>query len=212
MGQYYKPIVLKQNWKEEEQPIAGTLSPYDYDNGAKLMEHSYVGNGFVRAAMRMIEHIGKGKAVPFVWCGDYADPVDTPNHPVTKGEDGYPAGGIDLYSCAKVWLGEDKNSKEYEEMKESIADADMMTKKYIINETKKQFVCIPDNEKNKWVIHPLPILCADGNGRGGGDYGYYASKNTKLVGTWAHDEIRLTSTKADTEGYEDCGWIKEYEE
>jgi len=212
MGQYYKPIVLKQNWKEEEQPIAGTLSPYDYGNGAKLMEHSYVGNGFVEAAMRMIEHIGQGKAVPFVWCGDYADPVDTPNHHVTKGEDGYPVGGIDLYSCACAWLGEDRNSKEYEDLKNTLQNVSTDEKCYIINETKKQFARIPDYEEDKWYIHPLPILCADGNGRGGGDYGYYyAPQNMNLVGTWAHDEIRL-GTKADTEGYEDCGWIPECEE
>ena len=202
MGQYYRPIVLKQNWKNEEQPIAGTLSPYDYDNGAKLMEHSYVGNNFVKAAMRMIEHIGQGKAVPFVWCGDYADPVNTPNHPV---------GGIDLYSCSCTWIGDDKDSKEYKELKESLNNVRLCRKSYIINETKKQFVCIPKFDKDKWLIHPLPILCADGNGRGGGDYGYYASANMKLVGTWAYDEIRL-GTKADTEGYEDCGWVPECEE
>lgn len=211
MGQYYKPIVLKQNWKNEEQPIAGTLSSYDYDNGAKLMEHSYVGNGFVKAAMRMIEFIGKGKAVPFVWCGDYADPVDTPNHPVTKDENGNLVGGIDLYSCSYAWIGDDKDSKEYKELKESLNNVRLCRKSYIINETKKQFVLIPKFDKVKWLIHPLPILCADGNGRGGGDYGYYESKNMKLVGTWAHDEIRI-GMKADTEGYEDCGWIPEYEE
>ena len=211
MGQYYKPIVLKQNWKEEEQPIAGTLVSYDYDNGAKLMEHSYVGNNFVKAAMRMIEFIGQGKAVPFVWCGDYADPVDTPNHPVTKDEKGYPVGGINLYSCTHAWIGLNRKSKEYEELKKTLQNVSVNKKHYIINETKKQFVRIPDNEKDKFVIHPLPILCADGNGRGGGDYGYYESKNMKLVGTWAHDEIRL-GTKADTEGYEDCGWIPECEE
>lgn len=211
MGQYYKPIVLKQNWKNEEQPIAGTLSPYDYDNGAKLMEHSYVGNNFVKAAMRMIEHIGQGKAVPFVWCGDYADPIYTPNHPARKDDKGNTVGGIDLYSCACDWIGDDKDSKEYEDLKESLNNVRLCRKSYIINETKKQFVRIPKFDKDKWNIHPLPILCADGNGRGGGDYGYYKSKNTKLVGTWAHDMIRL-GMKADTEGYEDCGWIPECEE
>ena len=211
MGQYYKPIVLKQNWKEEEQPIAGTLSPYDYDNGAKLMEHSYVGNGFVKAAMRMIEHIGQGKAVPFVWCGDYADPVDTTNHPVTKDDKGNTVGGIDLHSCAYDWIGDDNDSKDYEDLKNALQNVSVDKKRYIINETKKQFVCIPKFDKDKWLIHPLPILCADGNGRGGGDYGYYATANMKLVGTWAHDEIRL-GTKADTESYEDCGWIPECEE
>ena len=38
MGQYFKFI----NFDKKEQ-----VSPYDYDNLAKVMEHSYQGNAFI---------------------------------------------------------------------------------------------------------------------------------------------------------------------
>jgi hypothetical protein len=37
-------------------------------------------------------------------------------------------------------------------------------------------------------IHPLPLLTADGNGRGGGDYN---GEGIDHVGTWARDRISL---------------------
>ena len=44
MGQYYTPIIIRGNSKS-------TYLCYDYDNGAKLMEHSYFGNGFVETVL-----------------------------------------------------------------------------------------------------------------------------------------------------------------
>ncbi len=41
MGQYYKPICLDNELKEQ------WVYSHDYDNGLKLMEHSYVSNNFV---------------------------------------------------------------------------------------------------------------------------------------------------------------------
>jgi hypothetical protein len=49
------------------------------------------------------------------------------------------------------------------------------------------FVRIPELSEN-WDIHPLPLLCADGNQRGGGDY--YGA-NEDLVGSWAYDRIGI---------------------
>lgn len=43
MGQYYRPVCILDDRLE-------SISSYDYDNGAKLMEHSYIGNNFVEAA------------------------------------------------------------------------------------------------------------------------------------------------------------------
>ena len=74
MGQYYKACVLKKNWKQAKNTIEVALSSYDFENGAKLMEHSYIGNSYVRS----VEHLlsDKFKGYPFVWCGDYADKVE----------------------------------------------------------------------------------------------------------------------------------------
>ena len=85
MGQYYKPTCIP---KEE------SLYSHDYDNGLKLMEHSYINNNFVEAVMTMLldreaaedirilkegegyvksESAGSWSGLPFVWAGDYAD-------------------------------------------------------------------------------------------------------------------------------------------
>ena len=74
MGQYYKPCVLKKNYKNVKQPVISGLYSYEFGNGLKLMEHSWVGNNFVRAAMQLI---AKYKGYPFVWCGDYAERIFT---------------------------------------------------------------------------------------------------------------------------------------
>jgi hypothetical protein len=43
-------------------------------------------------------------------------------------------------------------------------------------------------EKEDRSIHPLPILTAEGNGRGGGDY-YGTDAN--LAGIWARDILSI---------------------
>jgi hypothetical protein len=64
MGQYYKPLLKEKgtkNWK-------GFYS-WDFDNGAKLMEHSYIGNPFVSYIKKLI----LSTPTQVVWAGDYAD-------------------------------------------------------------------------------------------------------------------------------------------
>ena len=217
MGQYYKPVVLNQDWKENEKPVAASLLCYDFGNGAKLMEHSYVGNNFVNAAIEMIKIVGGGKAVPFVWVGDYADPVETKNHPVKLDKDGYiDGGGIDIFECACDFIYKDGGSsddktKEYKELLQKVMSSDPKGCRYIVNETKREFVKVPKLSHKRYQIHPLPILCSSGNGRGGGDYGYYESKNNGVVGRWAYDEIRITDEDPEPLGYKHCGWRFECE-
>ena len=63
--------------------------------------------------------------------------------------------------------------------------------KYLINLDKKEYVdkskCPIHNDKWQTRIHPLPLLTADGNGRGGGDY----RRDNDLVGSWARNRIAL---------------------
>jgi len=66
--------------------------------------------------------------------------------------------------------------------------------RFIVNHSKKLFV---DKWKvpnvNNLFIHPLPLLTAEGNGLGGGDY----QGNSKLVGSWARDIISVEYTAPD---------------
>ena len=52
MGQYYKPIFLSENNK----PVL-SVTCYDFGVGAKLMEHSWMGNSFVRFIEKHLDDI-----------------------------------------------------------------------------------------------------------------------------------------------------------
>jgi hypothetical protein len=61
---------------------------------------------------------------------------------------------------------------------------------YIVNHTKQQFVTVGRTDR----YHPLPILTAEGNGRGGGDW-----KGDGPVGSWARDVISAETERPDME-------------
>jgi hypothetical protein len=65
---------------------------------------------------------------------------------------------------------------------------DLVSYTYIVNHTKRVYV------KKGTGVHPLPILTAEGNGRGSGDY---EGQNMDLVGTWARDVISMENEAPD---------------
>lgn len=195
MGQYYRGVILSKNTKKAKKIIVKqSFCCYAHDNGAKLMEHSYVGNWYVKEYEKALAEEFYGH--PFVWSGDYAD-----NHFDT-----------DVYSKACIFIDKAtrKNAKAlgYRKNKngrwgdEFIRDGITASEKslsvatpyeelnttyeYIINFDKKMFVRIPQHSDLGLTIHPLPLLCADGNGRGGGDY---EGTDMGYVGSWAFDCI-----------------------
>jgi len=64
LGQYYYGINLD---KRE------FLYPHKYDNGAKLMEHSYLENNMLNAAEHLLSPKGEWHRTRLVWAGDYMD-------------------------------------------------------------------------------------------------------------------------------------------
>lgn len=156
MGQYYKPVSIDTKQY---------LLAHDYDNGLKLMEHSYIGNNFVNAVMHLLGPTGKWNGTHLVWAGDYMDEglfVDDPEKT--------------LYSVA---------GDKYDKIQPSQTDGIGLD--YIINHTKKQYLDLQELtlEDDGWKIHPLPILTCSGNGRGGGDF----RGSNENVGMWAGDSI-----------------------
>jgi hypothetical protein len=63
MGQYYKSVFISENNK----PIS-SVSSYDFGTGAKLMEHSWMKNPFVRFVEKQLMITPQR----LVWAGDYA--------------------------------------------------------------------------------------------------------------------------------------------
>lgn len=166
MGQYYRPCFIN----DTKDNVLECFSPYDTDNGAKLMEHSYVGNALVlNVTYKMINSPKR-----LVWAGDYGDEV--------VGDDNF------YYLTDKA---EQSEPFEIDMMKHAL-DANTI----YINHDKKEWFdlkkqTIPDMRGWGGIAHPLPILTADGNGRGGGDY-HGASE--ELVGTWKGDLIEVSDT------------------
>jgi hypothetical protein len=139
--------------------------------GSKLTEHSYLENPCVKAFEYQLTKEGMFYKSRVVWAGDYADKEPELEKNLYHITEQFPN---------KFFNKRDENTTKYQ---------------YIINHTKKQFI---DKENNKSVYHPLPLLTAEGNGRGGGDY---SGVNENLIGIWARDVISVEKDKP--EGYEE---------
>lgn len=168
MGQYYKAFVMN----EEGEYI---FNPLDNDSGLKLMEHSYTGNTFVNGVVETIENEPSRVA----WVGDYAN-EDTDFD--------------DLYTklvYENIWVK--GNDSAFNKTPEVHLDG------YLINHSKCKYIdlktYIEYNKEDGWCVHPLPLLTAIGNGRGGGDYRGF---NDYQVGAWAMDLIEYTHEKPES--------------
>ena len=173
MGQYYKIIILADNM----ELIRIWMCPSSYNNGVKLMEHSYINNNFMNAMEYLISPSGMFYKSRIIWAGDYANSVESEQ----VNED---VGDLNLYSLAEQQYGKFMAPYLNEKFIEN-----MDRYRYIINHTKKLYV---DKKKCKNIIHPLSLLVTDNcNGMGGGDY---RGINEELCGTWTRDIISVEKT------------------
>lgn len=178
MGQYYN-IIIKQG-KEKVRAFDRHIDG-EYTM-AKLTEHSWWLNPMVNAIAKKLLNTKTRVA----WVGDYYN------------EDG---DDLKLYNYAYP-----KNDK-YEMLTNEHFSIDGL---YLVNHSKKLVLdcwkylieCLKLNPDG-WVLHPLPLLTALGNGRGGGDY--YSKLNIDKVGTWAWDELELVEWEKQKE-FKDKGY------
>lgn len=169
MGQYYKPSILGKNKKT----VIKWLYSHSFSNGLKLMEHSWIGNGFVRA----VESLLFKNPQIIVWAGDYAENCKNRK--------------TNIYSRAT-------DAKEVK----PVTDLTDKECRYVVNHDKKLFVDttkVPVTDT--WVnpkdatdtfdykIHPLPLLTSEGNGSGGGDFRGNDPKN--IIGSWARNLVSI---------------------
>ena len=210
MGQYYNPSILKTNYKLANNPVKVALRAWDFRNGRKLMEHSWVGNNLVDAFIHLIGENSPYYGQPCVWAGDYADDftsrmVKEKGHTIYNFADDIidklpqidsitnvqqmnkrfnKLFGKDIFSPSsyKNWAGEDVPFLD--------CSNSLDTYKYIVNLHTKEYIEIPEPNYEDWIVHPLPLLLADGNGRGGGDY---RGEDINMVGKWAYHPIGATN-------------------
>ena len=164
MGQYYTAILFD----EQNQP--STCSPYDFDNGSKLMEHSYIANNFVNAVLAEIQDAPHR----VYWLGDYAEDKHFRNQEFVLTSKRF--GELTKNESIRIQPTPANQTWIYDGF-------------YAINLDKREYVKFENNNPHEYQINPLPLLTAVGNGEGGGDY---AGVNEDVVGIWAGNYIYIT--------------------
>ena len=167
MGQYYRPILGDEyglNCKVFDRSVDGEYTL------AKLLEHSWWLNPFVNAFSEFLYKEPSRVA----WVGDYA------NAPEDFGFCNCSAFYVPCYRA--IW-GEGVNLQK-------ISSSDFtLDGKFLVNHDTKEYVDLNEYkkasiDKHGWTIHPLPLLTAVGNDRGGGDF-YEGNTGYENVGIWA---------------------------
>lgn len=197
MGQYYMPVIIDQR---ENPKVLCTAYSHEFNNGLKLMEHSWMGNKFVRAFESLLVMDGP---VRVVWAGDYADPERDADGNVRKYVYEGQEYDVTLYSIAQAadhyrpdiptwnrrdnyqWWNADGTRREKPIITAGKFDKDlkpnapapevipsMFSHPWLLNHDKGLAVDKRKVPKGEdgWRAHPLPLLTCEGNGRGGGDF------------------------------------------
>jgi len=194
MGQYYAPVNIDR---------MEHINTHDYNEGLKLMEHSYVGNNLMNVIEELLAPGGSWHKCRLVWAGDYMDDGAflTPEQERGYAKKGFNPANANLHhyvlKCGIKIVPPNKDKHD-------------RYNRYLANHTKKMYVDLwecPREEAN-WdmKIHPLPLLTSSGNGRGGGDYHYpegdFLDPDGKpVVGSWAGDSISVERHKAQVGRY-----------
>lgn len=187
MGQYYMPLLIGKDKKILR------FNSHHYDNGLKLMEHSWIGNRFVNAVLGHIVD----NPMRVAWVGDYSESVDQ-----TEFGNGFIKSNRSfMYYYRKAW-GE-KTSAPLVDGAEPFPLQTDNAGYFLVNHTKGCYIDLQNyveqngifygDDKEPWCVNPLPLLTCIGNGQGGGDY--FEELGAGDVGTWAFDEISITEMR-----------------
>ena len=171
MGQYYN-IIIKRDGERKVQAFDRHIDG-EYTM-AKLTEHSWWLNPMVNAIAEKLYYAPSKIA----WVGDYANENENE---------------LKLWKLA---YGKNGEREKYEMLHKTQFN---LNGKYIVNHTKKLYLDCwqflvdsirqnPNQDYCSWVLNPLPLLVAVGNGRGGGDY---RGNNADQVGCWAWDTLEI---------------------
>ena len=193
MGQYYVPINIDKK------------ECYDLDM-KKLLETSWVGNNNMNDIEFMLLPGGGWYKNRIIWAGDYGDPKQYLTEAEYKKifklrlkQKEYKKGGesekhidkINLYHAAGIIY---KYVGRGDQKQISPIFFNNLSKKVFVDPKKMPTKSTNYNgEKVYWTIHPLPLLLAQSNGRGSGDYSEECP-DIELVGSWVGDVI-FASTK-----------------
>lgn len=155
MGQYFYPVV------KTRKGFVGFYS-HNYDNGLKLMEHSWIGNNFTEGVVSFIKE--QDEPVPVAWVGDYSDSE-------SLNKEG-------PYFLASVFGNDEKKRQMVQRMWDAawrdgrfddneLPDSSLAPSYYLLNWDKMEYVYVPACNPEEWQVHPLPVLTCSNPGSGG---------------------------------------------
>lgn len=153
MGQYYMAVLGNEFGTDCKVFNRSVDNEYTF---AKLLEHSWWENSFVNSfSERLHNRLGR-----VVWCGDYANEPD---------DFYFPNCSASYIPCYREVWGDNVKTLS------STSTDFKLDDKFLLNYDTKQFVDLNEYkaksiDKHDWCIHPLPLLTAVGNGRGGGEF------------------------------------------
>lgn len=168
-----------------------TWKPYPdeyhmFSNGSKLSENGYPEASFVEGIVNEL----RNRPARVAWVGDYANEEED-----FTGIDGY---GEDTYNT--LWGPDEGQVADPVAFRIAPERGDSL-RGYLVNRTKGVFLDLADTATDAALsMHPLPVLTAIGNGRGGGDY---FGPNMDAVGSWAMDVLEVID--AEPAGFERLG-------
>ena len=146
------------------------FNPHRYGEGLKITDHSSFNTLMVGLVMQYI-HEKKRNSPRLVWMGDY--------------------GEVMRFGTGKSWV-----ETRFTSNPPDVPDIKIESYRYIINLDKDEYVDLVKC-RERGDIHPLPLLTANGNGRGGGDY---FGARMEFVGSWAGDHISVSDDRNDIAG------------
>lgn len=178
MGQYYRPVVKIKN-------RIRVINPFDYDDGLKLMEHSFVGNPTVNA---VIEHLTLYGPCRVAWVGDYSNTESLDKDgkhflPRVFNDETKRKRVMDMWE--KAW-GEKAKEPSWVSVEH---DYDYHHGNYyLFNLDRKEYIYVRKQEQGRLLTHPLAILTCSNPGSGG-NYHPKNEKDENLMCSWCGDRI-----------------------
>lgn len=176
--QDYKGIILNSNKKTypNKNKVSAVVNPNDYNDGAKLMEHSYLGNRTLCAFEELInKERGKYAGNSIIWAGSQSN-----NEPYSLDKQ-----KVNIYTISNKY-----GTK--------ISGLEGNHYRYIINEDKKLYIDTDRIEPDEYGfrIHPLPLLCADVDLSKTNDY---KGLNGAQIGKWKRNVVVVSDNKPSDE-------------
>jgi len=205
MGQYWKPVCLDMHQG---------IDMHYYNEGLKLMEHSYKHTPVMRVVCRLLMEGQPWHKKHFAWVGDYADDstMMLTEHcdACLEKETNYDCPDY-LRKVVGECNGTYRSFYDCIDIKPKVPTKKQLPDRYyLVNHTKRCFVDMDkcpiqetystEGKDFKLIIHPLSLLTAVSNGLGGGDY---TGSNMDMVGHWAGDVISVSLEKPAEDSFEE---------